>query len=84
MTSLLRILVLVGATALFAAPAAAQIASNVVIVDGAWVTLGDITGARGAAGAARIAAAPPPGGRTAVNTADVAEVARRNNVPWDP
>lgn len=83
MHTFLRALAFAGVTALLGVPAAAQTA-NVVLVDGAWVTLGDVTGARGAAGAARIAAAPAPGGRSLLNVADVQDVAQRNNVPWDP
>ena len=83
MHAFLRALAFVSVTALLGVPAAAQTA-NVVLVDGAWVTLGDVTGARGAAGSARIAAAPAPGNRTTLAVADVQDVARRNNVPWDP
>ncbi len=72
------------AAALWSAAALPAAADANVVVDGAWVTLGHITGATGTAGAVRVAPAPAPGGRSILNTADVAAVARANGVNWNP
>lgn len=69
---------------LLATPAAAQTAAGVVVVDGPWVTLGEITGTRGIAAAVRVAPSPAPGERAMLNIAEVAALAKEHGVTWDP
>lgn len=83
MSLLLRLLAIAWLTVLLAAPAGAQTA-GAIQVDGPWITLGDITGTHGAAATVRIAPSPAPGARTLLNVAEVQDVARKNNVAWDP
>ena len=59
-------------------------ANDVVIVDNAWITLGDLTGATGDAAAIRVARAPAPGERGVVPVSDILAAAARYDVRWDP
>jgi flagella basal body P-ring formation protein FlgA len=73
------------AASLIATPAAAQTAggAGVVMVDGPWVTLGEITGTRGTAASVRVAPSPAPGQRAMLNVSEVAALAKENGVTWD-
>ncbi len=55
-----------------------------IVVEGAWVTAGDVFENAGTAAMTRLFAAPRPGGRTVVLARDLARVARRRGIAWRP
>ncbi|MDA0654585.1 MAG: flagellar basal body P-ring formation chaperone FlgA [Proteobacteria bacterium] len=81
---LLFLAALLMAAAVAVAGAARAAVNDVVIVDDAWITLGDLTGVTGDAAGYRVARAPAPGERGVIPVSDILAAAARNDVRWDP
>ncbi len=78
--------VLVFATATLAAEAAKADApkSGSIVVDGPWITLGDLFETSGPAADVRIDESPAPGQRAVLSTRRVAAIAKENGIDWTP
>ena len=78
--------VLVFATAILAAQAAKAEPprSGTIMVDGPWITLGDLFLVTGAVADVRVSEAPAPGQKTVLVTRQVAAIARDNGIDWTP
>lgn len=78
--------VLVFATATLAAEAAKADApkSASIVVDGPWITLGDLFETSGPAADAQVSESPAPGQRAVLSARRIAAVAKENGIDWAP